>query len=101
MKLGVICDGISRDLAHALNVMDEFGLDYAELQFVWDKEVGDHDAGEIAKIKDLLDAHNKPGRDGERNDYSRQGGSAQGGLLEAQGLPGNRTSRVKKRCRCD
>ena len=60
MKLGVICDGISRDLAHALNVMDEFGLDYAELQFVWDKEVGDHDAGEIAKIKELLAAHNKP-----------------------------------------
>ncbi len=60
MKLGVICDGISRDLAHALNVMDEFGLDYAELQFVWDKEVGDHDADEIAKIKELLAAHNKP-----------------------------------------
>ncbi|MEC7208294.1 MAG: hypothetical protein VXW11_04330, partial [Pseudomonadota bacterium] len=60
MKLGVICDGISRDLAHALNVMDEFGLDYAELQFVWDKEVGDQDAGEIAKIKELLAAHNKP-----------------------------------------
>ena len=54
MKLGVICDGISRDLAHALNVMDEFGLDYAELQFVWDREVGDHDAGEIAQIKELL-----------------------------------------------
>ncbi|MCP4380357.1 MAG: sugar phosphate isomerase/epimerase [Hyphomicrobiales bacterium] len=60
MKLGVICDGISRDLAHALEVMDEFDLEYAELQFVWDKEVGDHDAGEIARIKDLLDRHNKP-----------------------------------------
>ena len=34
MKLGVICDGISRDLAHSLNVMDEFGLEYAELKFV-------------------------------------------------------------------
>ena len=39
MKLGVICDGISRDLAHSINVMDEFGLEYAELQFVGDKEV--------------------------------------------------------------
>ena len=58
MKLGVICDGISRDLSHALRVMDEFGLDYAELQFVWDKEVGDHDASEIAQIKELLDTHN-------------------------------------------
>ena len=36
MKLGVICDGISRDLAHTVDVMDEFGLDYAELQFVGD-----------------------------------------------------------------
>jgi sugar phosphate isomerase/epimerase len=60
MKLGVICDGISRDLAHALDVMDEFALEYAELQFVWDKEIGDHDAGEIAKIKDLLNRHGKP-----------------------------------------
>jgi sugar phosphate isomerase/epimerase len=60
MKLGVICDGISRDLSHTLKVMDEFDLEYAELQFVGDKEVGDHTAQEIAEIKDLLHAHNKP-----------------------------------------
>ena len=60
MKLGVICDGISRDLDHALTVMNEFDLEYAELQFVWDKEVGDHDAQEISKIKDLLEKHDKP-----------------------------------------
>ncbi len=60
MKLGVICDGISRDLGHALNVMDEFGLDYAELQFVGDTEVGDHSKEQIAAIKDLLEQHNKP-----------------------------------------
>ena len=60
MKLGVICDGISRDLDHALTVMNEFDLEYAELQFVWDKEVGDHDAQEISKIKDLLEKYNKP-----------------------------------------
>lgn len=60
MKLGVICDGISRDLAHTLNVMDEFGLQYAELQFVWDKEVGDHSRQEISEIKSLLEKHNKP-----------------------------------------
>ena len=34
MKIGVITDGISRDFEHALKVMDEFGLEYAELQFV-------------------------------------------------------------------
>ncbi|MEL7524965.1 MAG: sugar phosphate isomerase/epimerase family protein [Pseudomonadota bacterium] len=60
MKLGVICDGISRDLKHALSVMDEFGLDYAELQFVGEKEVGDHSAQEIADIKALLEGHGKP-----------------------------------------
>lgn len=60
MKLGVICDGISRDLSHALKVMDEFGLDYAELQYVGDKEVGDHSSQEIADIKALLQAHGKP-----------------------------------------
>ncbi len=60
MKLGVICDGISRDLAHALTVMDEFGLEYAELQFVGDTEVGDHTEQEITRIKALLDQHNTP-----------------------------------------
>lgn len=60
MKLGVICDGISRDLAHALMVMDEFDLEYAELQFVGEKEVGDHSKAEIAEIKDLLQIHGKP-----------------------------------------
>ena len=60
MKTGVICDGISRDLDHALTVMSEFDLEYAELQFVWDKEVGDHSPDEIAKIKELLKSHNKP-----------------------------------------
>jgi len=60
MKLGVICDGISRDLSHAVSVMDEFGLQYAELQYVDDKEVGDHSKQEIAEIKDLLQSRGKP-----------------------------------------
>jgi len=60
MKLGVICDGINRDLSHSLAVMAEFGLHYAELQFVGDKEVGDHSKQEINAIKDLLERHNTP-----------------------------------------
>ena len=60
MKMGVICDGVSRDLAHTLTVMDEFDLEYAELQFVWDKEVGDHSKEQIAEMKTLLEKHNKP-----------------------------------------
>ena len=47
MKLGVICDGISRNLAHSVDVMDEFDLEYAELQFVGEIEVGGHSKEEI------------------------------------------------------
>ncbi len=59
MKTGVITDGISRDLAHALSVMDEFGLDYAELQFIGDKEVGDLDAAERQAALELIRRHEK------------------------------------------
>ena len=54
MKLGVITDGISRDLEHALTVMGEFGLVYAELQFVWDKEVGDLGPDQRKRALDLV-----------------------------------------------
>ncbi|MEP2030216.1 MAG: sugar phosphate isomerase/epimerase family protein [Paracoccaceae bacterium] len=60
MKLGVICDGISRNLHHAVDVMDEFDLEYAELQFVGDTEVGDHSDQEIKEIDTLLRARGKP-----------------------------------------
>ena len=60
MKLGLICDGVSRDLAHTVNVMDEFDLEYAELQFVGDTEVGDHSAQEIKEIDTLLRDRGKP-----------------------------------------
>jgi len=60
MKLGVICDGISRDLEHTVDVMDEFNLEYAELQFVGEKEVGDHSAEEIGAIDQLLRDRGKP-----------------------------------------
>ncbi|MBL6928708.1 MAG: sugar phosphate isomerase/epimerase [Rhodospirillales bacterium] len=54
MKLGVITDGISRDFEHALKVMKGFGLEYAELQFLWDKEIGDLDADQRKKALDLI-----------------------------------------------
>ena len=60
MKLGVITDGISRDLAHAVDVMDEFDLTHAELQFVGDTEVGDHSPQEIRAIDTLLRDRGKP-----------------------------------------
>ena len=60
MKLGIICDGISRDLSYTVNVMDEFELEYAELQFVGDTEVGDHSAQEIKEIDLILRDRGKP-----------------------------------------
>jgi len=54
MKLGVITDGISRDFEHALAVMQEYGLDHAELQFLWEKEVGDLSDAEIGRAQDLV-----------------------------------------------
>jgi sugar phosphate isomerase/epimerase len=60
MNLGVICDGISRDLAHALDVMDEFGLEYAELQYLADAEVGDHTPAQVRAIDAMLRDRGKP-----------------------------------------
>ena len=57
MRTGVIVDGISRDLDYALQVMKEFGLRFAELQFVWDKEVGDLSTEERVRAKGLLDRY--------------------------------------------
>ena len=54
MKLGVITNGISRDLEYALQAMNKAGLKYAELQFLWDKEVGDQTPEEIRTIKNLV-----------------------------------------------
>ena len=53
-KLGVITDGISRDLEHALQVATEYDLEYAELQYVWDKQVGDFDDDQMAKALALV-----------------------------------------------
>ena len=57
MQLGVITDGISRDFAHSLEVMTDAGLRNAELQFLWDKEVGDLTSAERATARELVDRH--------------------------------------------
>lgn len=57
MKLGVITDGISRDPQRAFAVMNEFGLEYAELQYIDELEVGDLNDAQTARLKDLLQAH--------------------------------------------
>ncbi|MFD0916698.1 sugar phosphate isomerase/epimerase family protein [Pseudahrensia aquimaris] len=59
MKLGVITDGISRDLGHACSVMSEYDLEWAELQFIGDKEVGDLDASERQSALETIRHHQK------------------------------------------
>ncbi|MYD10699.1 MAG: sugar phosphate isomerase/epimerase [Chloroflexi bacterium] len=56
-KLGVITDGISREFEHALSVMNEFGLTQAELQYLWDKEVGDLSDAQLDRVQQLVKAH--------------------------------------------
>ncbi|MDP6084112.1 MAG: sugar phosphate isomerase/epimerase family protein [Verrucomicrobiota bacterium] len=38
--------------------MNETGLEYAELQYLWEKEVGDLNDAEMAKVQTLIEAHN-------------------------------------------
>ncbi len=59
MKLGVITDGISRDLAEAIGVMNDYDLEYAELQYIDDKEVGDLSISQMRRTRQLLHAHDK------------------------------------------
>ena len=53
-RLGVISDGISRDLEHALRVARDAGLDEIELQFVGDLEVGNFGADETERVVSLV-----------------------------------------------
>ncbi len=52
--LSVITDGIHRELDHAVDVMSAHGLVQAELQYVWDREVGDLSDAQVARVSDLL-----------------------------------------------
>ncbi len=56
-KLGVITDGISRELEQALTVMNEFALTQAELQYLWDVEVGDLTDAQMDRVQRLVAAH--------------------------------------------
>ena len=53
-KLGTITDGISRDFEYALDTMVETGLEYVELQYLWEKQVGDLTDADIERVKGLI-----------------------------------------------
>ena len=56
VKLSVITDEISMDLAHALDVMREFGVHGAELRGVWDSNIADLPLDRVREAKTVLDA---------------------------------------------
>ncbi|MDD9973365.1 MAG: sugar phosphate isomerase/epimerase [Candidatus Poribacteria bacterium] len=53
-KLGTITDGISRDFEYALDTMVETGLEYVELQYLWEKQVGDLTDADIERVKGII-----------------------------------------------
>ncbi len=57
-KLGTITDGISRDFEYALDTMVETGLEYVELQYLWEKQVGDLTDADIGRVKELIEERN-------------------------------------------
>ena len=53
MKLGIITDGISQDPEVALRFCAENGIEYADFQFVWNTEIGDHTDEQHKTLKKL------------------------------------------------
>ena len=87
LKLGIITDGVSQDPEIALRFCAEEGIEYADFQFVWDTEIGDHTDDQIKTLKRLtreygikvgcLTRHNFAGLPAkietlESNEYHRQ-----------------------------
>ncbi len=48
--LGVMTDEISMDFAHALDVIEEFGVRTVELGYMWDKNICDLDSHELTQV---------------------------------------------------
>ena len=57
MKLGAITNGISQDFETALKTMSADGIEYAELQFIWDTEICHHTGEQNAEMKALLEKY--------------------------------------------
>ncbi|RKU31613.1 xylose isomerase [Candidatus Poribacteria bacterium] len=53
-KIGVITDGISRDFEYALDTMVDTGLAYVELQYLWDKQIGELTDTDVNRVKGLI-----------------------------------------------
>src|SRR3954454_4808403 len=49
-ELGVITDEIDQDLDHALDVVQEWGLNWVELRTVWDTNIVDMDDAQVDRL---------------------------------------------------
>jgi hypothetical protein len=57
-QLSVITDEISQDFAHAVEVAaKEFGVGFVELRGLWNKNIVNLDAKEVAEVQSLLKKH--------------------------------------------
>ena len=54
LKFGIITDEISQDFEHSLKVIDELGVEYIELQSLWDKEITELDDEELKEARRLI-----------------------------------------------
>ncbi|MDE2839727.1 MAG: sugar phosphate isomerase/epimerase, partial [Chloroflexota bacterium] len=52
--LGVMTDEISQDFAHALDVIEEFGVGTVELHEMWDKNICDLDSHELTQVVHMV-----------------------------------------------
>ena len=57
MRLSVITDEMSMDLAHALGAMKEYGCTGAEIRSLWGTNIGDLTDGQTDEALKLLDEH--------------------------------------------
>src|SRR5260370_7322747 len=59
MKLAVVTDELSQDFAHACQIASrEFGMGFVELRSLWNKNVVNLDAKEIAEVHRILQGNN-------------------------------------------
>ncbi len=54
LKLGCFTDEISQDLDEAIEVMREFGVQYAELRSIWGRNILDMERDELEKAQGIL-----------------------------------------------
>ena len=54
LNIGMITSEISQDFDYALQVISELGIDYIEIETLWDKSVGQLDADEINEAKQII-----------------------------------------------